>query len=76
MLRVEIDTGGTATSQPAEIARLLRLTAANIEHTTEDGGRLFDVNGNPAGRWKYSGGRDAALRLNGCEPSVRPGEAT
>ena len=75
MLKIELDTGGPESRRPAEIARMLRLAADGVELTAKDGDRLYTSSGEPAGWWRFTGGRAAALREEG-EVATRPGRGS
>lgn len=53
---LKLETGNAAfdDAAPAEIARILRDTAARIEFKGDTGGKLRDINGNTVGEWELA----------------------
>ena len=51
-LNVTIKLGNAATSEPEDLAQLLRNVADKVE-AGASAGRIFDYNGNTVGVWAY-----------------------
>lgn len=50
-MKVDMDNAAFQDNTAAELARILRLTAAHVEKYNT-GGKVLDLNGNTCGTWK------------------------